>query len=69
MDTHPAALQALHFELRVTLALRPEGLQPAWEADLLGSRPDERLHFESMPALIRYLARLETHGPPWRGIR
>jgi hypothetical protein len=69
MDTNPAATQALHFELRVTLTLQPEGLQPAWEADLLGSRPDERLHFESLPALIRYLAGLETQGPPCRGIR
>lgn len=69
MDTDPAASQALHFELRVALTLQPQGLQPAWEADLLGHRPGERLHFESLPALIRYLACLEANGPPWRGIR
>ena len=51
------------------LTLRPDGLRPAWEADLVGPTPRERLHFDSLPALIRYLARLDPHLPPLRGIR
>jgi len=69
MDNAPASPEALHFALRVALTLRSDGLQPAWQADLVGPTPGERLHFDSLPALIRYLARLETHLPPLRGIR
>ena len=65
----PEAPQALHFELRVALTLQRDGLRPAWEADLLGPVEGERLHFESLPALIRYLACLDPHLPPARGIR
>jgi hypothetical protein len=69
MDTDPAAPQALHFELRVALTLQRDGLRPAWQADLFGPAEGERLHFESLPALIRYLARLDPHLPLSRGIR
>ncbi len=69
MDTDPAACAALHFDLHVALTLRPEGLQPTWQADLLGTSPGESLHFESMPALIHYLASLQCKGPPSCGIR
>ena len=65
----PEAPQALHFELRVALTLQRDGLRPAWEADLLGPADGERLHFESLPALIRYLARLDPHLPTSHGIR
>jgi len=61
--------QALHFELHVALTLQPDGLRPAWQADLLGPADGQRLHFESLPALIRYLARLDPHQPASRGIR
>ena len=69
MDTSPASSEALHFALRVALTLRPDGLRPAWQADLVGPTPGERLHFDSLPALIRYLARLDPHLPPSGGIR
>lgn len=69
MDTSPAPLAALHFELHVRLAPRPGGLQPMWQADLCAAGRREGLHFDSLPALIRYLAALETNGPPWPGIR
>jgi len=69
MDTPPALPPALHFELRVALALRPDGLKPAWQADLVGPAQGERLHFDSLPALIRYLACLDPHLPSSRGIR
>jgi len=65
----PEAPQALHFELRVALTLQRDGLRPAWRADLLCPPGGERLHFESLPALIRYLASLDPHLPPSRGIR
>jgi hypothetical protein len=60
---------ALHFELHVALTLQPDGLRPAWQADLLGPADGDRLHFDSLPALIRYLARLDPHLPAPRGIR
>ncbi|MEO5883690.1 MAG: hypothetical protein ABIQ06_14840 [Caldimonas sp.] len=69
MDTESAAPETLHFELRLALALRPDGLKPAWQAELLGPTPGERLHFQSLPALIRFLARLDPHLPASRGIR
>ena len=69
MDTEPARPPALHFELRVALTLRRDGAGQAWQADLLGADPGTRLHFESLPALIRYLAWLDPHLPSSRGIR
>jgi hypothetical protein len=69
MDTGPAQPQALHFELRVALTLRPDGLRPAWQAELLGPLSGDRMHFDSLPALIRYLARLDPHLPSSPGIR
>lgn len=69
MEPDPAARQTLHFELHLALTLQAEGLRSAWEADLLGGQPEERLHFESLAALIRYLGRLETNWPSGRGIR
>ena len=68
MEPEPAP-HALHFELHVALTLRPDGLRPAWHADLLGPADGQRLHFESLPALIRYLARLDPHLPASHGIR
>jgi hypothetical protein len=68
MDTDPPP-PALRFELHVALTLQPDGLRPAWQADLLGPAEGQRLHFESLPALIRYLACLDPHLPASRGIR
>ena len=65
----PESPQVLHFELRVALTLQRDGLRPAWVAELLGPKEGERLHFESLRALIRYLACLDPHLPPSRGIR
>ena len=69
MNTHYTTSQRLHFELRVALTLQPDGLQPVWEADLVSTEPNGSQHFDSMPALIRYLAQLERNWPPGRGIR
>lgn len=68
MKTDPATAQALHFELHVALTPQPEGLRPIWRAELRGTTPGDSLHFESMPELIRYLARLDT-GALAGGIR
>ena len=68
MDTEPTP-PSLRFELRVALTLEPAGLRPAWQADLLGPAEGQRLHFESLPALVRYLASLDLHLPALRGIR
>ena len=69
MDTGPATPTALRFELRVALTPGIDGLEPAWQADLLGPGEGDRLHFESLPALIRYLARLDPHLPSSRHLR
>jgi hypothetical protein len=69
MDTEPASPEALHFALHLARARGSDGLQGVWQADLVGPTPDERLHFDSLPALIRYLSRLDPQRPPARGIR
>jgi len=69
MDSEPAHSPALQFELRLALRLAAEGVVPRWEAELSGPDGSAGLHFESLPALIRYLVRLDTITPPSRGIR
>ena len=70
MDTDPATPQnSLHLDLRFELTLTHEGPAPSWHADLAGPRTDDRLRLESLSELIRYLARLDLHVPPPRGIR
>lgn len=65
----PADREALCLALHFELTLDPTGPRPAWQAELRGSRPEDRLHFGSMGELIRYLARLDLQVPPPRGIR
>ncbi|MEP7301104.1 MAG: hypothetical protein ABI699_06205 [Caldimonas sp.] len=67
MDQAPP--HVLHFELLVELTPQREGMQPLWRADLVGSRPGERRHFESLPELTAFLARLGPDTPLPRGIR
>jgi len=69
MDTAPVLTSAaLHLDLHFQLQLTHEGPQPSWRAQLAGAQ-SEPLCFESMGELIRYLARLDLHVPPPRGIR
>ena len=70
MPNHPADPQgALRLELRFELTLRHDGPETAWHAELAGAPTGPRLHFESLPELMRSLARLDLHVPPARGIR
>jgi hypothetical protein len=70
MSNQPADLQeALRRDLRFELTLRHDGPETAWHAELAASPTGPRLHFESLPELMRYLARLDLHVPPARGIR
>lgn len=69
MHPDPSRPPDLRFELHVALTLQPDGLQPVWQADLLGEAFEPAIHFDSLPALIGYLARLDRHGPPSRGLR
>jgi hypothetical protein len=65
----PASPNALRVDLRFELTLTREGPAPSWHACLAGALPGERLRFESLPELIRYLMRLDLQSPPPRGIR
>lgn len=69
MQTDPARLQALRFELRLALTLQAEGLLPTWQAELLGEGPGDRIRFESLPALNRYLSSLDANVRLSHGIR
>lgn len=69
MEADQTPSHALHLELRFELTLHRSGPQALWQAALSGALPGERLHFESLPELIRYLARLDLQAPPLRGIR
>ena len=69
MDDTPTPPQAFSLELRFALSLRSHGPQPTWQADLTGPAPTAPMHFDSLPDLIRYLARLELQPVPPSGIR
>lgn len=69
MDSDPAHSPFLQFDFRLALRLAAEGVVPRWEADLSGLDASGGLHFDSLPALIRYLVRLDSITPLSRGIR
>ena len=69
MDNTPDTPQELSLEIRFRLTLRRDGPQPAWQADLSGAASAPPMHFDSLPDLIRYLARLELQPVPPSGIR
>lgn len=64
-----ASHDTLHLELRFDLTLHRGGPMPSWRAELAGPRGGQRLLFESLPDLMRYLARLDLQAPPARGIQ
>jgi hypothetical protein len=54
--------------LRLHLTLQRDPATRGWQADLQAEGAQPQQHFDSLPALIAWLARLET-APPVRGIR
>ena len=70
MATEPAhPRNALPLELHFELTLRRGGPGPAWHAELAAPGAGQRLHFESLLELTRYLAQLDRQAPATRGIR
>ena len=69
MDDAPPPPHVFRLELRFELRLRSNGPQPTWQADLTGPASTAPMHFDSLPDLIRYLARLELQPVPPSGIR
>lgn len=64
-DTHPALPapeQELQLSLQLTLRLQRSGPQAHWSAQLSAPGQALQLNFATLPALIGYIARLESPG-------
>jgi len=55
--------------LRLRLRREGQGDQCRWQADLLGAPSHASQHFDSLPELIAWLARLEWQSSVTRGLR
>jgi hypothetical protein len=58
----PAADQELLLSLQLTLRLQRTGPQARWSAQLSAPGQAMQLNFATLPALIGYIARLESPG-------
>lgn len=67
-DPLPPADDDLHLRLQLDLHLRRQGPESGWSGEVQTPGQSERLHFATLPALIAWIARLDSQ-PPTRGIR
>ncbi len=67
-DLPPSSDQNLHLTLSLDLRLSRAGTESGWSGEISAPGHDGRLRFQTLPALIAWIARLEPSPPP-RGIR
>lgn len=68
-QTAPPPAITLQVQLNLELRLTQAGAAPSWQARVAGGQPLQQLNFDSMGALIGYLARLDLQPPAPGGIR
>ncbi len=67
-DLTPATEQNLQLTLRLEMRLSRAGTESGWSGEISAPGHDGHLRFQTLPALIAWIARLEPPPPP-RGIR